>query len=72
MRTLAFVLLMCSGLPAQNPRAEEFFPMAVWYSGGKARAPMLERNDDSARIVARLLPRPPGAGHKRRVLDALR
>ena len=26
--------------PADTPR---FFPMAVWYGGGKARAPMLER-----------------------------
>jgi beta-galactosidase len=29
----------------------EFFPVAVWYSGGKARAPMLEDvNADSARL----------------------
>jgi len=28
-----------------------FFPVAVWYSGGKARAPMLEQvNEDSARL----------------------
>jgi beta-galactosidase len=25
-----------------NPRESTFFPVAVWYSGGKARAPMLE------------------------------
>src|SRR5207302_2542442 len=25
-----------------NQRAPSFFPVAVWYSGGKARAPMLE------------------------------
>ena len=25
-------------------RTVEFFPMAVWYGGGKARAPMLERD----------------------------
>src|SRR5579884_1477413 len=25
-----------------SKQAEEFFPMAVWYGGGKARAPMLE------------------------------
>ncbi len=29
----------------------EFFPVAVWYSGGKARAPMLEQiNGNSARV----------------------
>ena len=27
---------------AAQPPAAEFFPMAVWYGGGKARAPMLE------------------------------
>ena len=25
-------------------KAADFFPMAVWYGGGKARAPMLERD----------------------------
>jgi len=31
--------------PAQQstPASEAFFPIGVWYSGGKARAPMLER-----------------------------
>jgi beta-galactosidase len=29
-------------LSAQTPRTEDFFPMSVWYGGGKARAPMLE------------------------------
>lgn len=29
---------------AQEPRAEDFFPISVWYGGGKARAPMLERD----------------------------
>ena len=28
--------------PAQAPQREAFFPMSVWYGGGKARAPMLE------------------------------
>ena len=27
---------------AQTPATERFFPVAVWYGGGKARAPMLE------------------------------
>lgn len=38
MRTLA-IFLLC--VPAF---AADFFPMAVWYGGGKARAPMLERD----------------------------
>lgn len=29
----------------QNSQDANFFPVAVWYSGGKARAPMLERVD---------------------------
>jgi beta-galactosidase len=34
-----------------NKRQTNFFPVAVWYSGGKARAPMLERiTPDSARL----------------------
>ena len=44
MRSLALLLFLCPGLLAQQPRAEEFFPMSVWYGGGKARAPMLERD----------------------------
>jgi len=32
-------------------RPAEFFPVSVWYSGGKARAPMLEEiHDDSPRL----------------------
>jgi beta-galactosidase len=37
MRILRILALAISVLPAQD-----FFPMAVWYGGGKARAPMLE------------------------------
>ena len=34
-----------------NARDASFFPMAVWYSGGKARAPMLEKiTPDSPRL----------------------
>ena len=40
MRDLAIVLMACA-LPAASA---DFFPMAVWYGGGKARAPMLERD----------------------------
>jgi beta-galactosidase GanA len=39
---LAAVFAPAAG--AQSPRAESYFPMAVWYGGGKARAPMLERD----------------------------
>ncbi len=35
---------------AATPRGD-FFPVSVWYSGGKARAPMLEQiNEDSSRL----------------------
>ena len=43
-------------LPAEEKgavaeRGKQFFPVAVWYSGGKARAPMLEQvNAESARL----------------------
>src|SRR2546421_2194448 len=30
------------------PSPAAFFPVAVWYSGGKARAPMLERLDSTS------------------------
>ena len=36
---------------AVTENGKDFFPMAVWYSGGKARAPMLEEvNAESARL----------------------
>jgi beta-galactosidase len=38
-RTLLSALVLC-GICS----AADFFPMAVWYGGGKARAPMLERD----------------------------
>ena len=45
-RSLAAALLLlaaASGARAQPaPLKEPVFPMAVWYGGGKARAPMLE------------------------------
>ncbi len=44
--TAALVLAqVSSGQQAQNaqaPRRETFFPVSVWYAGGRARAPMLE------------------------------
>ena len=47
------LLLVCAAAPAQQDTRSEVpsFPVAVWYSGGKARAPMLEEiNADSARL----------------------
>jgi beta-galactosidase len=44
LRALA-ALLLCSASAASAAAADsEVFPMAVWYGGGKARAPMLEAN----------------------------
>ncbi len=41
--------LPAPGLAAPSPAADEhFFPVAVWYGGGKARAPMLERLDSTS------------------------
>jgi beta-galactosidase len=40
MKLLGVLLLAVSALQA----AEGFLPVAVWYGGGKARAPMVERN----------------------------
>ena len=40
---LAICLALLSGVCAAQPNsAANFFPVAVWYGGGKARAPMLE------------------------------
>jgi hypothetical protein len=35
------ILLLLSSIPGL---AADYFPVAVWYGGGKARAPMLEKN----------------------------
>lgn len=35
-------LALAAPLGAQTPKGSDYFPMAVWYGGGKARAPMLE------------------------------
>ena len=40
-----------SEVSQSNSQAATFFPVAVWYSGGKARAPMLETiTPDSPRL----------------------
>ena len=36
------------GAPQAAPSSKTFFPVAVWYGGGKARAPMLEPVDASS------------------------
>ena len=48
MRTLALVLAFTFSAPAAD-----FFPMAVWYGGGKARAPMLEPDAQSKKEIWR-------------------
>ncbi len=50
MRLLLALLLAAlapSSLIAQPKNVEPFFPMAVWYGGGKARAPMLEEDPEA-------------------------
>lgn len=46
---ISAALLLC-GLTAwcAESTTDAFFPVAVWYSGGKARAPMLERIDSTS------------------------
>jgi beta-galactosidase len=55
------LLLVCTTIQASHPETnnpaksaenpQPFFPVSVWYSGGKARAPMLETvTPDSARL----------------------
>ncbi|HLM98571.1 MAG TPA: beta-galactosidase [Bryobacteraceae bacterium] len=50
-RVRLVLFLICglapAALQAQPVQAEDFFPMSVWYGGGKARAPMLERDPRS-------------------------
>jgi beta-galactosidase len=54
---IATITLVLIGFSADTPHAaqltptvqsNDFFPVGVWYSGGKARAPMLERIDASS------------------------
>jgi beta-galactosidase len=49
LRNTSAALLLC-GLAAwcAESTTDAFFPVAVWYSGGKARAPMLERIDSTS------------------------
>jgi beta-galactosidase len=50
--SLLALALFAATVPAQTPPSD-FFPMAVWYGGGKARAPMLEPDPASRRATWR-------------------
>lgn len=51
MRLLITALLLANAFPLAA--AESFVPIAVWYGGGKARAPMLERDPRAKKEVWR-------------------
>ena len=54
MRTrwiVAAVLMLGMQAGAQSPPATPFFPVAVWYSGGTARAPMVSPIDTSGYLL---------------------
>lgn len=48
--SLVLSLLMALTATAQERAGENFFPVSVWYSGGKARAPMLSTLTPQARV----------------------
>ncbi|MGZ6404176.1 MAG: beta-galactosidase, partial [Bdellovibrionota bacterium] len=53
LRIVFAVLALIAAMPAQNgsQTQSDYYPVSVWYGGGKARAPMLEEvNADSARL----------------------
>ena len=57
LRSLIAVTVCWTVSTASQPETSRFFPMAVWYGGGKARAPMLEttrgpRRSSGARTCA--------------------
>src|SRR5438094_8868789 len=45
LASLACITVVGMARPRAADNSEAFFPVAVWYGGGKARAPMLERID---------------------------
>ncbi|PYV22075.1 MAG: hypothetical protein DMG24_17845, partial [Acidobacteria bacterium] len=45
LASLACIAVAGMARPRAGDNSEAFFPVAVWYGGGKARAPMLERID---------------------------
>ena len=52
---VALVWTLRAAPHAQQPstKTADFFPMAVWYGGGKARAPLLERDARSKKQIWR-------------------
>ena len=51
--TVVWMMLLAGCLSGQNTpgSSKDFFPVSVWYSGGKARAPMLDPvTKDSSRL----------------------
>jgi beta-galactosidase len=65
LRIVFSVLVLIAALPAQEGAQTQssFYPVSVWYSGGKARAPMLEElSGDSARLWKEDLLRIKGLG----------
>jgi beta-galactosidase len=50
---LALAVAACLALPIRGAETTRYFPMAVWYGGGKARAPMLERDARSKKEIWR-------------------
>jgi beta-galactosidase len=49
----AAIAAILGGTFALSAQTQRFFPMAVWYGGGKARAPMLERDARSKKEIWR-------------------
>ncbi|HLV02361.1 MAG TPA: beta-galactosidase, partial [Acidobacteriota bacterium] len=49
MKSSQIVLFLIVSLLVPIRAADDFFPFAVWYGGGKARAPMLEQVTESSR-----------------------
>ena len=48
---IALTCLILTGSTVGAPQAESVYPIAVWYGGGKARAPMQEFNAQANRAV---------------------
>lgn len=46
----ALLLAAAAARRQQSQQRDSFYPLAVWYGGGKARAPMLERLDSTSAV----------------------
>jgi beta-galactosidase len=53
MKSAAMVLFLVTAAGVARAAEPDVFPMAVWYGGGKARAPMLEANPAAKREIWR-------------------